>query len=1323
MAGDVPLQSQMKPSGAHLSGALADRRTVDPTERIKSMLFSPPLPTSVGSKNKTEKHVQPATASNDDFDQLLASIHTKISQDFGATTTSTTANDLHASPMRLSPVAPASASSAVSIAVNGSTPPKEIIMTKAESRKLKKLRSSLNVQDCELLEVFSSVTARLSSLELSEAAKKPPDPSPSKTTTKPTGNVLEAESVKMLPFKKRAYKGDKVPSPKTTDGGTKTSGRIDGTKEKNGPAKSLSVTSQGTAAVDGTEKLPTLKLKVSRTASGKVQTARTSTSTPLVLEKTAQKMTEIQVVLSKTIHKPLQPKKILPLLMPKATPTNQPGVVLIAPKPAAALASLHCATAKAIQKPVEKPMSLSESLNLIISPPTGTSLPVDTPVKKRGRPRKRPVEASTEPANEASVEPPVAKKVKLVERPPKTIKEDAVVEVPAVSEEDRKQMEELQAKFRLTRNIYSPKSLGEEMHKDYDLKRCDCKPPAAADAVGCGYGCSSRSSYFECDPEDCPCGKRCTNNAIQKKRWAENLELFKTDKKGFGVRCLKPIRRGSLICEYVGEVVSWEVFRGRSEKQYNNNLHHYCLKLDSTKVIDAYSQGGIARFINHSCEPNSHTQNWVVKGRDRIAIFASKDIPAGEEITYDYKFESFDVQQPCFCGSKNCRGFTGVQKSQKLNGLLMKKRMSSSSTTPTLNTAVTKSPAVTTSPLPSSSSKKDLTVFVPPLNGLSKKSAAKESPPVITVASPSKTKPPVSTTNGWLFAGPSTPKAVGFPARKASETKVLLTNGVSSPATTSKKVASKDAPPATTPATAVAPARTPTMVRVVPNKRRATDPDETGKAKMVKASSVEDAAEKEKKSVVVLTVGTEAVVTAPAISVKSAQSTNPQAGTKSPLPERRPKKLKTETSGGKNGPSTVLSSVETASSGETDLAIVRKERFFLPRNLRKLVKDVKKQRTKRPKVSILCTPIELPALACEALKRVRGSNRFDPLLTKAKEDKRDSSQQLYPPSYFRPAHWEPSAEDIIKYYVDEVIRCSCGIYLEDGRMTECEQCKTWQHNECVGVPPSLDKPYKCPGCLNVKTPLEIHQNLPAALNLDSLDCYTTLMAPNCQNFPVRVGDCVYLTKDRSPVNPDALYDPLTLDIVRVDKMWIEGTTGNKKLYGNHYLRPHETYHEASRSFYENELLRSPIFETVALEAVLGRCCIMDPILYATGKPKEYPIEHCFICELKTNKKAASFGKMKAHEKLPINEKAYYFDYYPEKLTIRRTLKPHGVPVTKKKQKANAARRKSDQPKAILDVVRDKCERIQIVMDRLSEKAAEAQDKSLTSSSSSAQTPT
>ncbi len=88
---------------------------------------------------------------------------------------------------------------------------------------------------------------------------------------------------------------------------------------------------------------------------------------------------------------------------------------------------------------------------------------------------------------------------------------------------------------------------------------------------------------------------------------------------------------GAFVIEYVGEVLSMDKFRERMKMpSYCESSHHYCLKLDSTKVIDAYQRGGIVRFINHSCEPNCLTQKWLVNGQDRMGIFAKDDIPAGK---------------------------------------------------------------------------------------------------------------------------------------------------------------------------------------------------------------------------------------------------------------------------------------------------------------------------------------------------------------------------------------------------------------------------------------------------------------------------------------------------------------------------------------------------------------------------------------------------------------------------------------------------------------------------------------------------------------------
>lgn len=60
-------------------------------------------------------------------------------------------------------------------------------------------------------------------------------------------------------------------------------------------------------------------------------------------------------------------------------------------------------------------------------------------------------------------------------------------------------------------------------------------------------------------------------------------------------------------------------------------------RLDEGYVVDATKQGGLARFINHSCEPNCYTKIILVDGRKKIGIYSRKSICEGEELFYDYK--------------------------------------------------------------------------------------------------------------------------------------------------------------------------------------------------------------------------------------------------------------------------------------------------------------------------------------------------------------------------------------------------------------------------------------------------------------------------------------------------------------------------------------------------------------------------------------------------------------------------------------------------------------------------------------------------------------
>ena len=48
-------------------------------------------------------------------------------------------------------------------------------------------------------------------------------------------------------------------------------------------------------------------------------------------------------------------------------------------------------------------------------------------------------------------------------------------------------------------------------------------------------------------------------------------------------------------------------------------------------------QGGLARFINHSCDPNCYTKIITVDGHKHIVIYSKNHLHTGEELTYDYK--------------------------------------------------------------------------------------------------------------------------------------------------------------------------------------------------------------------------------------------------------------------------------------------------------------------------------------------------------------------------------------------------------------------------------------------------------------------------------------------------------------------------------------------------------------------------------------------------------------------------------------------------------------------------------------------------------------
>jgi len=168
----------------------------------------------------------------------------------------------------------------------------------------------------------------------------------------------------------------------------------------------------------------------------------------------------------------------------------------------------------------------------------------------------------------------------------------------------------------------------------------------------------NHAMFVECDPAECSAGAACRNQRLQRQAYPKCKVIF-TQKKGFGLAACVNVKKGTLIQEYIGEVIDREEWERRIER-YSNETPVYFFSLVNDLFIDASAYGSLARFINHSCSPNCCAQRWQVGSETRVGIFAAMDIAEGEEFSYDYMFESFGpLGHKCYCGSGNCSGYMG----------------------------------------------------------------------------------------------------------------------------------------------------------------------------------------------------------------------------------------------------------------------------------------------------------------------------------------------------------------------------------------------------------------------------------------------------------------------------------------------------------------------------------------------------------------------------------------------------------------------------------------------------------------------------------------
>ena len=293
---------------------------------------------------------------------------------------------------------------------------------------------------------------------------------------------------------------------------------------------------------------------------------------------------------------------------------------------------------------------------------------------------------------------------------------------------------------------------------------------------------------------------------------------------------------------------------------------------------------------------------------------------------------------------------------------------------------------------------------------------------------------------------------------------------------------------------------------------------------------------------------------------------------------------------------------------------------------------------------------------------------------------------------------------------EEVVRCRCRLFHDEGLMVQCERCETWQHSDCLGKEKCksalASEHYVCDACLKVKLR---NQDLDIVLTPqpdNPPEGHVFYLSLHYQDLQVRQGDCVYVLRDHDTPdskrilwNDGTLSDPTprvpaastavriaNLDIFQIERMWID-EHGNKYIWGHHYLRPHETFHEPSRKFYVNEVLHVPIYEAIPVWAIAGRCWVLDTTTFCKGRPVDAVEEHIYVCEYRVDRSARLFAKV-ARTKFPVCTRRFAFNSFASRFKPQRTYQPHGAPP------AAGGGRKSLTPAAADGVVDSKCARKQ-----------------------------
>ena len=765
---------------------------------------------------------------------------------------------------------------------------------------------------------------------------------------------------------------------------------------------------------------------------------------------------------------------------------------------------------------------------------------------------------------------------------------------------------------RVKTNIY----VDVKLPNNHETPACHCKQPTEPGKPWCGNKCLNRMTFTECDPESCPLGDRCSNMVIQKQKSSVVVQRFMTHEKGWGIRTKTHISPGTFIMEYLGEVVTDKEFKRRMQTDYQKDSHHYCLHVGEGLVIDGYRVGGECRFVNHSCNPNCEMQKWSVNGVWRMALFSKVAIDVNEELSYDYNFSWFNTHegQSCHCGSQDCRGFIGG-KGKKLLG-----QKSSSS-----KNGKTKED--------SKLSKHDL------LNKDAKFTRHQKSEKGMDL----KSKNNVELLNRSSLSHFATLKPMTSVQQQfCRKHHVLLLRNLekirklrdlyfkrgkfpSSECSTEQR-SSKPSPAQPSSGPASEPAVVPSSANISSTELLKAGLSALSSARSVQTRRLACAQENPdiSKVVQIAKVFQEIIENFKDIldldeNGQSMVEHFMRLPSKEDLPQyyykiSEPIDLSSIKMNLKSG------SYHSVAQIDQDIMLLFQNNIRFYGSSHQTGKMAHKLRSK---YITLCTDHRGPLADLVGEAEVRCLARGGGAAGEG----------------------------------EDVINCGCEQFRDEGVMVQCDACSCWQHTDCVNPDPGAELPdtWTCdqcnagPGALprdrdialvpqpefasagetyNVAMVREDGMKLVLGMTVYVLRAFKESSAGDSRVVrsnqetseeaagKITVGHGGVPHKSISPIKGPSkeaasllpgnyptyktvsadLVSTQDMDIFRVERLWIN-EAGKKFAFGYHYLRPHETFHEPSRKFFDNEVFRVPLYEVLPIDTIWKQCWVMDPATF------------------------------------------------------------------------------------------------------------------------------